>query len=97
MFLPWFLLLFLKSSAVEVSNSTSNTTVNCQREHEYDDLDPRTVMGKWKVAELYMHLSKEGVKTYKSCPMITIWETDDFPRSTYGVGSLIISRSYISL
>ncbi|KPI93452.1 hypothetical protein RR46_10712 [Papilio xuthus] len=85
MFLPWFLLLFLKTSAIEVSNSTNNNiTVICQREHEYDDLDPRTVMGKWKVVELYLHLRKEGVNTYKSCPIITLWETDDFPRSTYG-------------
>ncbi|CAH2068834.1 unnamed protein product, partial [Iphiclides podalirius] len=43
-----------------------------------------TVMGVWKVAELYMHLSKEGVITYNSCPIITIWETDVIPRSTFG-------------
>ncbi|VVC87954.1 unnamed protein product [Leptidea sinapis] len=56
------------------ANSTESTPVLCAVEHKYDDLDVRTVLGKWGVVELYMHLKKEGITTYKSCPKITIWE-----------------------
>ncbi|CAG4923938.1 unnamed protein product [Colias eurytheme] len=81
--LPWLLLLFSVAIGHETSNSTDNEEI-CFKEHKYDNLDVRTVLGKWSVIELYMHLSKEGVTTYRSCPTVTIWEEDDFPRSTFG-------------
>ncbi|CAH0722741.1 unnamed protein product, partial [Brenthis ino] len=83
--LPWILFLFLVVFADEITNSTeSNVTVTCEKEHDYDDLDIRKVMGKWGAVELYTHLSKEGVKMYQTCPMITIWETHEIPQTTYG-------------
>lgn len=85
--LTWVLVLCFVASGSEVSNSTDdNVTVTCEREHEYDTMDVRTVLGKWKAVELYLHLSKEGVKIYDRCPHVTIWETDEFPRTTFGVG-----------
>lgn len=76
------------TSGIDVTNGTDgNTTFSCTQEQDYDDLDIRNVTGKWKVAEVYMHLTNEGVKMYTSCPVITIWEEDEFPRSTYGVCS----------
>lgn len=85
--LPWIVVLCFVASGSQVSNSTDdNMTVTCEREHEYDTMDVRTVLGKWKAVELYLHLSKEGVKNYDRCPHVTIWETEDFPRSTFGVG-----------
>lgn len=69
----------------EKSNGTeTNKTFVCEREHKYDRLDIREIMGKWKALELYMHLSNEGVVEYQSCPMVTIWESAEFPRSTFG-------------
>jgi hypothetical protein len=87
-----FCILIPFASAIEITNSTDdNVTVSCSQEHDYDSLDLREVSGKWKVLELYMHLTKEGVVPYKSCPTTTIWEVDDFPRSTYGVRNIFIS------
>lgn len=88
--LPWIFFLFLVVFADEITNSTeSNVTVTCEKEHDYDDLDIRKVMGKWGAVELYTHLSKEGVKMYQTCPKITIWETHEIPQTTYGVRFLI--------
>lgn len=79
--------MFLAVSAFEDFNSTnSNETVKCEREHTYDKLDIRSVTGKWKIVELYTHLILEGIKRYKSCPIITIWESEELPRTTFGVG-----------
>lgn len=79
--------LYQISSGFEVSNSTDhNITVTCNREHEYDSMDIREVLGQWRVVELYLHLSKEGVNMYKSCPFIKIWTMEDFPTTTFGVG-----------
>ncbi|XP_063834238.1 uncharacterized protein LOC135083411 isoform X2 [Ostrinia nubilalis] len=73
------------ASGISVLNSTEgNVTISCAQEHEYDHLDIREVTGKWKVVQLYMHLGMEGVTMYNSCPVTTIWEADEFPRSTYG-------------
>lgn len=81
-------MLSTKASALDESNSNeqNNTTFSCTREHEYDNMDIREILGRWKVMELYMHIKKEGVNQYPSCPEVTIWETDDFPRTTFGVG-----------
>lgn len=84
--LSWIFFTFLVVLADKITNSTEgNNTVTCTVEHEYDDLDVRSVMGKWGVVELYTHLTKEGVKMYQTCPKITIWETYEIPRSTFGV------------
>lgn len=98
--LPWILLLFTLISAEEFiiydfdaeSNHTAQgnsgiynaTGVKCVREHLYDSLDISKVLGKWKVRELYMHLSKEGVNVYNSCPEVKIWEDPYFPTTTLG-------------
>lgn len=103
--IPWILLLFTSTSGQELlvydfdldSNYTENsangkinvTSVSCFREHLYDRMDIKEVLGKWKARVLYMHLSKEGVNTYNSCPIITIWEVDHFPTTTFGVGFVI--------
>lgn len=83
-----FLWLFFTVSAVsgidERNQTQSNSTVLCERVHEYDKLDIRRVTGVWKAVELYKHLIKEGVNKYNSCPVITIWEAEEFPRSTFG-------------
>ncbi|CAK1548421.1 unnamed protein product [Leptosia nina] len=81
--IPWLVLLF-STSFGDLNETNSTETVSCYREHDYDDLDVRSVTGKWKIVELYLHMSKEGVTTYKSCPTVVIWEEDDFPRSTFG-------------
>ncbi|KAL0850022.1 hypothetical protein ABMA28_011931 [Loxostege sticticalis] len=74
--------------AMVVNNSSEGNdtvdTVTCFEEHAYDNLDVREIMGKWRAVEVYMHLRNEGVKTYVSCPYLTVWEPDEFPRSTYG-------------
>ena len=104
---PWMFLLFTSLAAEEFliydidldSNRTENsangayntTNVNCVREHLYDNLDIKEVLGKWKVRELYLHLSKEGVNEYNSCPEVTIWEEDHFPTTTFGVGLMIFN------
>lgn len=83
-----FICIVHLSSATEImiSNTTDgDMNVTCNRGHEYDHLDIRDVMGKWRAVELYTHLRREGVKTYISCPTATIWEEPEFPRSTYGV------------
>lgn len=68
-----------------------NVTIDCSNDHRYDSLDVREIFGKWYVFEVYTHLKLEGVTLYKSCPLITIWETDDFPRTTFGVSPYISS------
>ncbi|CAH2268748.1 uncharacterized protein LOC120623409 isoform X2 [Pararge aegeria] len=81
--LPWIFFLFLYTCADETANSTQvDDKVTCDRDHEYDSLDIRDVTGKWRAVELYMHLSKEGVKRYETCPKITVWETDEIPHTT---------------
>lgn len=88
-----FLLLWILpfTFAMVVNNSSEGNdtvdTVTCFEEHAYDNLDVREIMGKWRAVEVYMHLRNEGVKTYVSCPYLTVWEPDEFPRSTYGVCS----------
>lgn len=70
---------------VETSNSTDhNVTITCLGKNDLPDIDIKNVTGKWKTLELYLHLSKEGVHKYNSCPIITIWETDQIPTSTFG-------------
>lgn len=71
----------------KLSNLTDENVTYCFREHENDQLDVREILGKWKVSEVYMHLTNEGVKAFPSCPDVTIWETADFPTTTFGVGS----------
>lgn len=73
----------------KISNFTDQNTTYCFREHENDKMNISEVLGKWKVLEVYMHLTYEGVKAYPSCPDVTIWETEDFPSTTFGVGSLL--------
>lgn len=68
-------------NGVEVVNASS---FDCSNDHLYDNLDVREVFGKWYVYIVYTHLREEGVNVYKSCPVATIWETDDFPRTTFG-------------
>lgn len=102
--IPWILLLFISACAEELlvydfdldsnhteeSTSKYNTTsVTCVRDHLYDHFDIREVLGKWKVRTLYMHLTNEGVSEYHSCPVVTIWEEDHFPSTTFGVGLLL--------
>ncbi|KOB68841.1 Uncharacterized protein OBRU01_17836 [Operophtera brumata] len=58
--------------------------VTCFREHENDKLDIREILGQWKVFEVYMHLKMEGVIQFPVCPIVTIWETEEFPRTTFG-------------
>lgn len=65
-------------------NSDTNSSVSCLREHLYDNMNIKTVLGKWKALELYLHLSKEGVNRYYTCPEVTIWETEKFPTTTFG-------------
>lgn len=85
--LPWLVFLLLRASAEDSGNSTKpEEKVTCERDHEYDSLDIRDVTGKWNVEELYMHLKKEGVKQYNTCPTVTIWETEEIPHTTFGVG-----------
>lgn len=111
--LPWMLLLLISVAAEEFlvydfdldSNHTENrssgayntTNVVCVREHLYDKLNIKEVLGKWKVRELYLHLSKEGVNEYHSCPEVTIWEEDRFPTTTFGVGLLIFNMGFGNL
>ncbi|CAB3231388.1 unnamed protein product [Arctia plantaginis] len=64
--------------------SDGNDTVTCVREHLYDRMNIKEVYGKWKVLELYLHLSNEGVNEYKSCPVVNIWEEAQFPSTTFG-------------
>lgn len=71
----------------KISNVTDQNATNCFREHENDKLDIREVLGQWKVLEVYMHLTYEGVKSFPVCPDVKIWETEDFPSTTFGVGS----------
>ncbi|OWR51335.1 hypothetical protein KGM_204253 [Danaus plexippus plexippus] len=73
----------MNAIAEDISNKTE-IPVRCENSHDYDDIDIRNISGKWEAVELYMHLSNEGVKIYKSCPRITIWETEDMPVSTFG-------------
>ncbi|XP_034841446.1 uncharacterized protein [Maniola hyperantus] len=83
--LPWICFLFLYTCADETANSTKvDDQVTCERDHEYDSLDIRNVTGKWSAVELYMHLSKEGVKKYQTCPTITVWDTEEIPHTTFG-------------
>lgn len=69
-----------------------NYTVTCVREHSYDSMYIEEVFGKWKVLELYLHLTNEGINKYKSCPIVTIWEEAEFPSTTFGVGRLTLNR-----
>lgn len=73
----------------EVDNET--TTVICARDHLYDGLDIRKVLGKWYARELYLHLSKEGVNEFNSCPQVTIWQEEKFPTTTFGVILLLFN------
>lgn len=77
----------------KVSNFTDQNVTYCFREHENDKLDVREILGRWNVIVVYMHLSMEGVKEYPFCPEVTIWETEDFPRTTFGVCSAMNKRS----
>ena len=102
---PWMFLLFttiaaeefliydadLDSNRTEMNSSEASdtTTVNCVRDHLYDKLDIQEVLGKWKVRQLYMHLSKEGVNEYTSCPEVNIWEEPHIPTSAIGVGLML--------
>lgn len=83
-----------EKSSSRVYNATN---VICVREHLYDHLDIKEVLGKWKVRELYLHLSKEGVNEYHSCPQVTIWQEDRFPTTTFGVGLLIFNMRFGNL
>lgn len=99
LFLLW-ILPFTFAEVVNTNSSEGNNTANtikCIEEHEYKNLDVREVIGKWRAVELYMHLSKEGVNTYVSCPYLTIWESDEFPRSTYGVCSQLFHFTRLRL
>lgn len=73
----------------DVDNET--TTVICARDHSNDGLDIREVLGKWYARELYLHLSKEGVNEYNSCPQVTIWKEEQFPTTTFGVMLLLFN------
>lgn len=78
--------LFFVTSAFEVKNMTDgNVTVTCETIHDYDEIDVRQLMGKWTAVEVYMHLKKEGVFRYNTCPNVKLWEHDDFPSTTFGV------------
>lgn len=86
--LPWLVALLTMCTAIEVSISNStdqNITVSCENEGLYNNLDIREVVGTWKVLELYMHLTDEGVTKYNSCPVAKLWEVDEMPTSTFGV------------
>lgn len=75
-----------QASNFTVRDPYENATVVCDHSSLYKIADIRKVLRKWYVLEIYMHLANEGQKLYKSCPVTTIWETDDFPRTTFGVG-----------
>lgn len=80
--------LFFVTSAFEITNTTNgNITVTCETVHDYDTIDIEPLMGKWTAVEVYMHLNKEGVYRYHTCPSVKLWENDEFPTSTFGVGS----------
>lgn len=64
--------------------SDQNATVFCVR-YENKELEVREAFGKWFVQEIYTHIMNEGQTQYQACPATTIWETDDFPRTTFGV------------
>lgn len=70
----------------KISNLTDQNVTYCLREHENDKLNMSEILGKWKVLEVYMHLNYEGVKAFPVCPEVKIWETEDFPSTTFGVG-----------
>lgn len=73
----------------DIGNSTDrNVTFTCENEGLHNSLDLKNVTGKWKAAEVFTHLGSEGVVVYQRCPMITIWEPDEFPTSTFGVCAL---------
>lgn len=80
--------LFCGTSAFEITNTTEgNITVTCETVHEYDAIDIQQLMGKWTAVEVYMHLNKEGVLRYHTCPSVKLWEHDELPTTTFGVGS----------
>lgn len=100
----WIVFLFTSALAFEdfviygggqetngTKSNDKNFSVNCLREHLYDRWNISEVFGKWKVLELYTHLSNEGVHQYNSCPKVTIWETEEFPTTTFGVGLLLFN------
>lgn len=53
-------------------NETSS--VSCLHDHYYDLMNISDVLGTWKVLEIYMHLSREGVIVINKCPVVKIWE-----------------------
>lgn len=82
--------LFFLTSAFEITNSTDgNITVTCETVHDYDAIDVGLLLGKWTAVEVYMHLTeKEGAHRYNICPEVRLWENDEFPTATFGVGSV---------
>lgn len=80
--------LFFVTSAFEIANTTDgNVTVTCETVHDYDEIDIEQLLGKWTAVEVYMHLNKEGVYRYPTCPNVKLWENDDYQITTFGVGS----------
>lgn len=83
--------LFYVTSAFEVTNTTDgNVTVTCETVHDYDAIDIEQLLGKWTAVEVYMHLNKEGVYRYERCPSVKLWENEDFPTTTFGVGNFSV-------
>lgn len=72
-----------------ISNVTDQNVTYCFREHDNDKLNISGILGMWKVLEVFMHLTYEGVKAFPVCPVVKIWETEDFPSTTFGVGFLL--------